>query len=90
MSEELRLLLVGFCVEVILLIAVYYFLLVPRYWRRMREASDAEREVEDTRKELEAQRKEVMLEARDEAHRLRGKQQIRRDLNGDTFNGGPR
>jgi ribonuclease Y len=71
LSEELKLLLVGFCVEVILLIAVYYFLLVPRYWRRMREASDAEREVEETRKELEAQRKEVMLEARDEAHRLR-------------------
>ncbi len=71
MSDETRLLLVGFIGGVLLLFAGYYFLLVPRYWRRMREVEEAGREVEQARKEVEGRRKEVMLEARDEAHRLR-------------------
>jgi ribonuclease Y len=56
---------------VILLFVGYYFLLVPRYWRRMREVTEAEREVEETRKELAARRKEIGVEAKEEAHRLR-------------------
>jgi ribonuclease Y len=56
---------------VILLLLGYYFLLVPRYLRRMRQVQDAEREIEKARGELEARRKEALLEARDEAHRLR-------------------
>ncbi|MDH4179218.1 MAG: ribonuclease Y [Armatimonadota bacterium] len=71
MSEELRFILVGFCGGVILLFVGYYFLLVPRYWRRMREVTEAEREVEETRKELAARRKEIGVEAKEEAHRLR-------------------
>jgi ribonuclease Y len=54
-----------------LLLAGYYFLLVPRYWRRMRAVEEAEREVEKARSEVEGRRKEALLEARDEAHRLR-------------------
>ena len=63
--------LVGFIGGVLLLFGGYYFLLVPRYWRRMREVDEAAREVEQARKDVEGRRKEVMLEARDEAHRLR-------------------
>jgi ribonuclease Y len=54
-----------------LLFAGYYFLLVPRYWRRMREVSQKEQEAEQVRKDLEARKKEGLLEAREEAHRLR-------------------
>jgi ribonuclease Y len=55
----------------LLLLLGYRFLLVPRYYRRMREAEEAEREVEASRQEIDARRKEALLEAREEAHRLR-------------------
>jgi len=71
LSESLRFMLVGFIGGVILLFAGYYFLLVPRYWRRMREVTDAEQELEGAQRALEARRKELMLEAREEAHRFR-------------------
>ena len=54
-----------------LLLAGYYFLLVPRYWRRMRQVEEAEREVEKARRDVDARRKEALLEAREEGHRLR-------------------
>ncbi|MFB3881169.1 MAG: ribonuclease Y [Armatimonadota bacterium] len=63
--------LVGFLAEAILLGVFYYFVMVPRYWRRMREANDAEREVQRARDEIETKRKEAVLEAREEGHRLR-------------------
>jgi ribonuclease Y len=71
LSESLRFMLVGFIGGVIVLFAGYYFLLVPRYWRRMREVTDAEQELEGAQRALEARRKELMLEAREEAHRFR-------------------
>lgn len=71
MPQEWRLLLVGSLGGAIILALVYYFILVPRYWRRMRQVEDAAREIEKTRGELEARRKEALLEAREEGHRLR-------------------
>jgi ribonuclease Y len=55
----------------IAMIGGYYGILVPRYWRRMRAANDAERELERARDELETKRKEAVLEAREEGHQLR-------------------
>jgi len=71
LPQEWRLLLVALAAGVALLLAGYYFLLVPRYWRRMREVEDAERAVEKARSEIDARRKEALLEAREEGHRLR-------------------
>jgi len=77
LPEEWRLLLVVLAAGVAVPVAVYYFLLVPRYWRRMREVSEAEQELERERTELDAKKKEALLEAREEAHRLR--KEIERD-----------
>ena len=71
MPQEWRLLLFVLAVGIGLLFAGYYLLLVPRYWRRMREVREAERDLEQSRKEVDAKRKEGLLEARDEAHRVR-------------------
>jgi ribonuclease Y len=65
------LLLVVLAAGVGILFAGYYLLLVPRYWRRMREVGEAERDLEKARSEIEARRKEALLEAREESHRLR-------------------
>jgi ribonuclease Y len=71
LPEEWRLLIVVLAAGVALLFAGYYLLLVPRYWRRMREVADAEGELERERKDLDARKKEALLEAREEGHRLR-------------------
>jgi ribonuclease Y len=55
----------------LLLLLGYNYLLLPRYYRRMREAEETEREAEAARQEVDARRKEALLEAREEAHRLR-------------------
>ncbi len=71
MPDEWRLLLVALVGGVIIVSTVYYFVLVPRYWRRMRQVDEARRELEKSRQEIDARRKEALLEAREEAHRLR-------------------
>jgi len=71
LSMEWRLVLVGLLAGIILPTVVYYFFLVPRYWRRMRQVEEARLELERARDEVEAKRKEAVLEARDEGHRLR-------------------
>ena len=71
MSQELRFVLVGLSAGVILPTVVYYFVLVPRYWRRMRAVDEIERELARSRDEIDAKRKEALLEAREEGHRLR-------------------
>lgn len=71
MSEQWRSLLVGLLAEAILLAVVYYFVMVPRYWRRMRKVEESKLELERSRDEIEAKRKEALLEAREEGHRLR-------------------
>jgi ribonuclease Y len=69
--DEVRLLLVALLSGALLLLAGYKYLLLPRYWRRMRQAEEAERDVEQARQEVDARRKEALLEAREEGHRLR-------------------
>lgn len=71
MPDQWALLIFVLLAGVALLFGGYYLLLVPRYWRRMREVAEAERQLEEERKQLEARRKEAMLEAREESHRLR-------------------
>ena len=71
MSDEWRFVLVGLSAGAILLAVVYYLLLVPRYWRRMRAVEEAERDLERARDEIEGKRKEAVLEGREEGHRLR-------------------
>jgi ribonuclease Y len=68
---EWRFVLVGLLAGLILPTVVYYFFLVPRYWRRMRQVEEARLELDRARDEVEAKRKEAVLEAREEGHRLR-------------------
>jgi ribonuclease Y len=71
LSMEWRFVLVGLLAGIIVPTVVYYFVLVPRYWRRMRQVEEARLELERAKDEVEAKRKEAVLEARDEGHRLR-------------------
>jgi len=69
-AHDWRLLLVGFGAEIALLIAGY-LLVVRAYLRRKAELAKARGELDQEQRDIEARRKEALLEAREEAHRLR-------------------